>query len=99
MSHRHKNGDVIRRFRHRRSRQLAAIAAVIVLLVSILWKMNHPGVLTGEISRTVALFLEGALIAAFLFYSAYNWRCPSCGRYLGGDISPSRCRACGIRFH
>lgn len=98
MSSGDKGREVLREFRMRRSRQLTAIAVVIGMLVSILWKLNHPGILTGELSRPVAVFLELALMAAFLFYSAYNWRCPSCGRYLGADINPGRCRSCGARF-
>jgi di/tricarboxylate transporter len=85
-------------FERRRSRQLAGIALVVFLLVSLLWKIGHPGFLLRELSRSAAAVLELVTIAAFLLFSALNWRCPACGRYLGPNINIRGCRKCGARL-
>jgi hypothetical protein len=38
------------------------------------------------------------LISAFIVFSAFNWRCPSCKKYLGNDISRRICKHCRIRL-
>lgn len=91
-------GEIKRRFKQRRARQLAAIGIAVFLVVALLWKMDHPGVLLGTLSRQAVTVLDLAVIGVFVLFSAINWRCPSCGRYLGHDIAPGRCRACGSVF-
>jgi rRNA maturation endonuclease Nob1 len=38
------------------------------------------------------------VIIAFIGFSAFNWRCPSCKRYLGADINRHMCKKCGTRL-
>ena len=94
------NGDerIMREFRHRRTRQLYAIVMVIGLLIAVLWKHSHPGLLLGELSKPVVLFLEIALIGGFAAFTAANWRCPACSRYLGPNINQMACRRCKVRL-
>lgn len=98
MTKENRERQVIREFGRRRARQLAAVVAVIFLMISLLWKMGHPGVLLGELSRSTVTALEVILIAGFVLFSSLNWRCPACGRYLGADINPRGCRKCGARL-
>lgn len=86
--------DVIQEFRNRRNRQLAAIAISVFLLIALLWRHSHPGLIFGELSKTAVTIGEIAIIAGFIIFSATNWRCPACGRYLGRDINLRRCRKC-----
>jgi hypothetical protein len=90
--------EVLKEFERRRSRQLTAIVLALFLLFSLLWKIGHPGILLGELSRSAATVLEVILIAAFVLFSAFNWRCPACGRYLGPNINPRGCRNCRARL-
>lgn len=93
-----KNEQVILEFRRRKTRQLWAIAVTLFLLVALSWRQSHPGILFGEISSGAVLAGEIVVIAAFIIFSASNWRCPSCGRYLGGDIGRRRCGRCGAHL-
>jgi hypothetical protein len=38
------------------------------------------------------------LIAAFICFSAFNWRCPLCKKYLGSNINRHICKHCGTRL-
>jgi hypothetical protein len=90
-----KDPDEIKReFRMRQNRQIVAIAAAmfIVLLSAVLYKRPD---LLGAISGRTLFGLQAITIAAFLGFSAYNWRCPSCDSYLGGDLHRQRCGKCG----
>jgi hypothetical protein len=84
-------------FRKRQSRQIVAVAAAmfIVLLGAVLHRRPD---LLGEFSRPSLFGLQAISIAAFLGFTAYNWRCPSCEKYLGGNIHRQRCGKCGARL-
>ncbi len=90
-----KDRDRIRReFRTRQTRQIIAIAAALflVLLSAVIHK--RPG-LFGEFPKGVLFGAQVAVIAAFLGFSAFNWRCPACGRFLDSDIHRRVCNKCG----
>lgn len=88
----------VREFRRRKARQVYAIILAVFLLISLVWKMGHPGFFLGELSRPTVSLLEIIVIAGFLLFSTVNWRCPACGRYLGPDIDPRGCRKCGAKL-
>jgi hypothetical protein len=86
--------QILREYRVRQNRQLIAMVLAIfaVLLAAVLYK--RPGVL-GTFSKTSLFSVQAVAIAAFLGFSAFNWRCPNCSAYLGADIHRTRCRSCG----
>lgn len=88
---------VKREFIVRQTRQIIAIAVALflVLLFAVLYK--RPGLL-GNFSKDTLSILQVLLVIAFLNFTAFNWRCPSCGKYLGSDISRHVCRRCGARL-
>ena len=88
---------IMREFRVRQSRQFLAIAVTLVLLLflTLFYKRTD---LFGEVSKQTILAAEGAVIAAFIGFSAFNWRCPSCNKYVGTDIGRRICRRCGTRL-
>lgn len=89
--------EVIREFRKRQTRQIIAmaIALFLVLLAAVIYK--RPDIF-GAFSSKSLMAAQAILIAGFIGFSAINWRCPSCDKYLGSDIHKSRCRKCGARF-
>jgi hypothetical protein len=91
------NKQIMQDFRLRQGRQLLAIAATLVLLLFLVLLHKHPD-LIGEFSRNTIFAAQIILIAAFIGFSAFNWRCPSCKKYLGNDISRRICKHCGTRL-
>ncbi len=83
-----------REFRQRQTRQIIAmtVALFLVLLAAVLYK--RPDFL-GAFSGRTLFGLQAITIAAFLGYTAYNWRCPSCDKHLGSNIHKQRCGKCG----
>jgi hypothetical protein len=89
--------QIMQDFRLRKSRQFLAIAVtlLLLLLLTLLYKRHD---LFGEIPRNVIFSAQIVLIAAFAGFSAFNWRCPSCKKYLGRDINRRICGHCGTRL-
>ena len=81
----------------RRARQIIAIATAVflVLLLAVLYKRPD---LFGEFSRDTLVLAQVLLILAFINFTAYNWLCPSCKKYLGRDMNRRFCKKCGARF-
>src|SRR5208282_6491620 len=89
--------NIIQHFELRRGRQLIAIgvALFLVLFLAVLYK--QPTVL-GEFSKNALFGAQIMVIAAFIGFSRFNWRCPSCNKYLGNDLYRRMCRKCGSRL-
>ncbi len=84
-------------FRVRQTRQILAIAAALflVLLAAVVYKRPD---LFGVIPKSTLFGVQALLIAAFIGFTAVNWRCPSCHKFLGNDIHREVCRRCGARL-
>jgi len=91
------NKIIMRDFALCKGRQLLAIAATLVLLLFLVLLHKHPD-LVGEFSKDTIFAAQIVLIAAFIGFSALNWRCPSCKKYLGNDINRRTCKHCGTRL-
>ena len=81
----------------RRERQLLAIGVALCLVVFLAMLHKSPTVL-GEFSKNTLFGLQVIVIAAFIGFSSFNWRCPSCNKYLGHDMNRRVCRKCGSRL-
>jgi len=90
--------DIAREYEKRKRRQVYAIFATLLLLFAGLWKIKHPGLFLGALSKDVVSLFVIVLIALFALFSFYNWRCPGCGKYMGSDIHRKKCRKCGIEL-
>jgi hypothetical protein len=88
---------IIHEFRLRQGRQFLAIAVTLLLVIFLTLLYKRPD-LFGEFSKETVSSAQIMLIAAFIGFSAYNWRCPSCRKYLGNNISRQKCRKCGTRL-
>ncbi len=89
--------QIMREFELRQSRQILAIAVALflVLLVAVLYKRPD---LFGGFSKSTLFGVQALSIAAFIGFTASNWRCPSCNKYLGSDIHKRLCNKCGTRL-
>ncbi len=93
-----RNTEEIKRdFRRRQSRQLIAIVLALLMIV-LLAAVHKRSDLFGDIPTKTVSGLQFIVVAAFIGFSAFNWRCPSCGKYLGPDIKRALCRKCGARL-
>ncbi len=97
MKHMSDPEKIIRTFRIRQTRQILTIAAALflVLLTAVVYKRPD---LFGVFSKNLLFGIQAVLIGAFIGFSAVNWRCPSCGKFLGRDVHQDVCRRCGVRL-
>jgi len=84
-------------FRVRQRRQFLAIAIALLGVVILTLVHKRPD-LFGEFPKSTISGLQLVVIAAFAGFSAVNWRCPSCKKYLGQDINRRICKKCGTRL-
>ncbi len=82
----------------RRSRQLIAIAVAISLMLAAALVYRRPDLL-GAFSSSTLMKVQLLIILLFVNFTSFNWRCPSCGKYLGSDLGRKRCRKCGVLLH
>jgi len=89
--------QIVREFSLRRRRQILAIAIVLflVILLAVVSKRND---LFGEYSKDTLVAAQFLVITAFIAFTAFNWRCPSCNKYLGKDINKRGCSHCKTRL-
>ncbi len=97
MMQKRDDSQIKRDFSLRQSRQLLAIAVTLLVIV-ILAVVHKRHDLFGEFSKSTIFGLQLVVIAAFAGFTAVNWRCPSCNKYLGPDISRRVCKKCGTRL-
>jgi len=97
MTNQKKDDKIREAYRARQSRQIVAIAVVMFLMFLAAVLYRRPDLL-GAFSRGTLFGLQAAGIAAFLGFTAYNWRCPSCDKHLGGNVHRQRCGKCGARL-
>jgi len=81
----------------RQSRQFLAMAVTLVLLLFLLLIYKRHD-LFGEIPKDTIFTGQILIISVFIGFSALNWRCPVCNKYLGPDISRRICKKCGARL-
>jgi hypothetical protein len=92
-----KDKQIMREFALRQSRQFLAVSVALLLLLflALLYKRQD---LFGELSKDAVFAAEIVIFASFIGFSAFNWRCPTCKRYLGHNINRRMCRKCGTRL-
>ena len=87
----------MREFAVRRTRQIIAIVAVLflVLLPAVFYKQPD---LLGAFSKDVLVPVQILIVLAFINFTAFNWQCPSCKKYLGNNLNKRVCKQCGARL-
>ena len=84
-------------FALRQARQFLAIGITLVLLLILVMLYKNPDLL-GTFTKETIFAFQSIVIAAFIGFSAVNWRCPACGKYLGNNINRHRCKHCETRL-
>jgi len=89
--------QIAREFWLRQGRQLLAMAVALflVLFMAVVYKRQD---LFGEYPKNTLMAAQLVVITAFIGFTAINWRCPSCKKYLGKDIYKRACRHCKTRL-
>jgi len=91
------DNKIMQEFKARQDRQIIAIAVALFFMILAAVLFKRPDLLGAFSGRTLA-GLQIVSIASFVVYTAYNWRCPSCDKHLGGNIHRQRCGKCGTRL-
>jgi protein-S-isoprenylcysteine O-methyltransferase Ste14 len=86
-----------REYAVRRTRQIIAIATAIILLLLVALVYKRPAIL-GEFSKKDLVIAQIIIILGFINFSAFNWICPACKKYLGSDLHRSICKKCGAKL-
>jgi hypothetical protein len=89
--------QIMRDFGLRQNRQFLAIAVTLFLLLFLALLYKRPD-LFGEFSKNAIFTAQIMIIAVFIGFSAFNWRCPLCKKYLGRNINKRVCKQCGTRL-
>jgi len=97
MTDKRDNERIMREFKLRQGRQFLAIAAALLLLLFLTLLYKRPDIF-GEFSKNSIFSAQAIIVSAFIGFSAVNWRCPLCNKYLGADIHRLTCRKCRTRL-
>jgi protein-S-isoprenylcysteine O-methyltransferase Ste14 len=89
--------QIMKDFAVRRERQLLAIVAALFLVFFFALLHKRPTALI-ELSGETIFGAQVIVIAAFIGFTVFNWRCPLCNKFVGSDINRRFCRQCGSRL-
>jgi hypothetical protein len=88
---------IIKEFKKLQTRQIIGVAITLFLVLFAAVIHKRPD-LFGEFSSQSLFAAQAIFVAAFIGFTAVNWRCPSCRKHLGGDINRRACSKCGTRL-
>jgi hypothetical protein len=91
------NAEIIEEFKKKRIRQIMAVGPIILAFIALFSVEGNPTGIFG-LPPNAVLGISFALIISVLIFSLFNWRCPSCNKYLGKAINPKFCAKCGVQL-
>ena len=91
------NYEIIADFQKKRTRQILALAPVVLAFIGLISVEDKPTGLFG-LSPSMVLGISFAMIISVLLFSLLNWRCPSCNGYMGKAFNPKFCSKCGVQL-
>jgi ribosomal protein S27AE len=97
MTQKKDDKQIMQQYRVRQNRQFIAIAAALfaVLLCAVVYKRPD---LFGVFSKGALFGSQVVIIGSYIGFTSQNWKCPSCGKYLGTDINRRICKKCGVQL-
>lgn len=85
-------------FKKRKLRQILVVVVLVPIIGVLFYAMNNTdfelGGLTDDRIGLMAMLAMG--LAAI--FSLFNWRCPSCKKYLGRKMNQYYCPHCGVKL-
>ena len=88
----------MQKFKRRRALNLVSTLIIFGAAFFAFWFSNNRASIPDEGTRSLIVLGICTVSLGALGFSIYNWRCPSCGKHLGGTVDPRRCRKCGYQF-
>jgi hypothetical protein len=87
-------------FRMRRIIRVPVLVSVFAALLAVLIELSEATTLAVRlgVESWVVHVVAGSVLALAILFWLVAWRCPACRRFLGAEVSPSFCRACGCPF-
>lgn len=86
--------EIIVEFKKKRTRQIIAVFPMLLAVFGVLSVEDNPEGLFG-LTPGIILAISIGLIVLVLVFSRFNWKCPSCQKYLGKAFNPKFCSNCG----
>ena len=87
------DSEIAKRYTIIKNKQLIAIVLAVCLMIVLSVMAKRPDLFLG-ISGSTCFKIEVFVILLFVNFTALNWKCPSCKKYLGHDIGKKNCRKC-----
>jgi hypothetical protein len=85
-------------FARRRTRQWLIVIPVAIAIIAMRVAGDSRNETFYGMPTTVVIGIGFAMVIGAIIFSLYNWRCPSCSKYLGRGINPSFCSKCGFKL-
>lgn len=89
---------IITEFKKRRTRQYIVAAILLPVFLLLIFVGENPDSDALSSYRDVIIFSLLGIVICLVGFSFWNWRCPSCKKYLGKGINPGFCSNCGARL-
>lgn len=98
MPENHNKDKIIAEFNIRKKHQWIISIPLFIIIIFFLIINDKKEFTAFGLSFIELLYLFIAIIIAAIIFSFYNWRCPSCEKYLGKGINPKFCSKCGAKL-
>lgn len=85
-------------FKKRKKKQFLLAIPMIPSILLVAFMQDFESQFIEGIPNIYLLFVALVIIIAGLIISIFNWRCPSCNKYLGKKFNPKFCSNCGVEL-
>lgn len=90
--------EVKKQFKTRKIRQILVAVLVIPIIGILFYVRENPTIELFGLNYDQIGKFSLIIIGIVLVFSYYNWRCPSCKKYIGKKINPNHCDNCGVEL-
>lgn len=90
--------QVIAAFKRTRLREILVLIPIVAGAFVLVELHRQPEYEIAGLGGAGLAVVAGLVLAIGIVLHVRNWRCPACGRYLGGGYTRGFCRSCGALF-
>jgi hypothetical protein len=90
--------SIVQQFKALRKRQLLATIPIVLAFIILIGLGDNPEANIAGLPSNVLQGVAFVIIVGVLIFSFFNWRCPSCKKYLGKAFNPKFCTKCGAQL-